>query len=122
MTATSAISASLCSLLHGLGTRTLNKGCTQGCQVLLQSLATDQIGRVRSRWPAQLKQKVQHLNGRRLRITMDTALKFSDMLSTIGGTMGLFTGFFSIISAIEIIYFLGKFLLQHVKKRACPAK
>ena len=39
------------------------------------------------------------------RITKDRAAKFVDMLSAIGGTMGLLTGF-SIISGIEIIYFL----------------
>ena len=38
------------------------------------------------------------------RITKDRAAKFVDMLSAIGGTMGLLTGF-SIISAVEIIYF-----------------
>ena len=37
-------------------------------------------------------------------ITMDRAAKFMDMLSAIGGTMGLLTGF-SIISAMEIGYF-----------------
>ena len=44
------------------------------------------------------------------KITMDTAAKFSDMLSAIGGTMGLLTGF-SIISAVEILYFAIKFLI-----------
>ena len=38
------------------------------------------------------------------RITKDRAAKFVDMLSAIGGTMGLLTGF-SIISGVEIIYF-----------------
>ena len=41
------------------------------------------------------------------RITKDRAAKFVDMLSAIGGTMGLLTGF-SIISAVEIIYFAAK--------------
>ena len=36
------------------------------------------------------------------RITKDRAAKFVDMLSAIGGTMGLLTGF-SIISGVEII-------------------
>ena len=44
------------------------------------------------------------------KITKDTTAKFSDMLSAIGGTMGLLTGF-SIISAVEIIYFAIKFLI-----------
>ena len=38
------------------------------------------------------------------RITKDRAAKFVDMLSAIGGTMGLLTGF-SIISGVEIVYF-----------------
>ena len=41
------------------------------------------------------------------RVTKDRAAKFSDQLSAIGGTMGLLTGF-SIISAIEIVYFVAK--------------
>ena len=41
------------------------------------------------------------------RITMDKSAKFVDMLSAIGGTMGLLTGF-SIISGVEIIYFAAK--------------
>ena len=45
------------------------------------------------------------------RITKDRAAKFEDMLSTIGGTMGLLTGF-SIISAVELIYFATKWILQ----------
>ena len=40
-------------------------------------------------------------------ITKDRASKFSDILSSIGGTMGLFTGF-SIISGVEIIYHILK--------------
>ena len=40
-------------------------------------------------------------------ITKDRAAKFVDMLSAIGGTMGLLTGF-SIISAAEILYFAAK--------------
>ena len=38
------------------------------------------------------------------RITKDRAAKFVDMMSAIGGTMGLLTGF-SIISGVEILYF-----------------
>ena len=36
------------------------------------------------------------------RITKDRAAKFTDMLSAIGGTMGLLTGF-SIIGEVEIV-------------------
>ena len=41
------------------------------------------------------------------KITKDRAAKFEDMLSAIGGTMGLLTGF-SIISGVEILYFAAK--------------
>ena len=50
------------------------------------------------------------------RITKDRAAKFVDMLSAIGGTMGLLTGF-SIISGVEILYFTGKILFNLVKKK-----
>ena len=49
------------------------------------------------------------------RITKDRAAKFVDMLSAIGGTMGLLTGF-SIISGVEIVYFAGKLLINVIKK------
>ena len=48
------------------------------------------------------------------RITKDRAAKFVDMFSVIGGTMGLLTGF-SIISAVEIIYFGVKIILKIIK-------
>ena len=50
------------------------------------------------------------------RVTKDRAAKFVDMLSAIGGTMGLLTGF-SIISGVEIIYFGVKIILQAGKKK-----
>ena len=50
------------------------------------------------------------------RITKDRAAKFVDMLSAIGGTMGLLTGF-SIISAVEIIYFAAKIVFNIVKRK-----
>ena len=49
------------------------------------------------------------------KIGKDKAAKFVDMLSTIGGTMGLLTGF-SIISGIEIIYFVVSFCHRYVKR------
>ena len=49
------------------------------------------------------------------RIEKDRAAKFVDMLSAIGGTMGLLTGF-SIISAVEILYFSGKQLVNILKR------
>ena len=45
------------------------------------------------------------------RIEKDRAAKFVDMLSAIGGTMGLLTGF-SIISAVEILYFAAKIIIN----------
>ena len=50
------------------------------------------------------------------RITKDQAAKFVDMLSAIGGTMGLLTGF-SIISAVEIGYFVIKIILQSIRNQ-----
>ena len=50
------------------------------------------------------------------RITKDRAAKFVDMLSAIGGTMGLLTGF-SIISGVEILYFATKIIFSVLKKR-----
>ena len=49
------------------------------------------------------------------RITKDRAAKFVDMLSAVGGTMGLLTGF-SIISAVEIFYFAAKLAYKIDKK------
>ena len=49
-------------------------------------------------------------------ITKDRAAKFVDMLSAIGGTMGLLTGF-SIISGVEIIYFAAKILWSLLQKK-----
>ena len=45
------------------------------------------------------------------KITMDSATNMVDMLSDIGGTMGLFTGF-SIISGVEILFYLTKMFFQ----------
>ena len=49
-------------------------------------------------------------------ITKDRAAKFVDMLSAIGGTMGLLTGF-SIISLIEIGYFTFMFVFNIIKNK-----
>ena len=49
------------------------------------------------------------------RVLKDRSAKFADQLSAIGGTMGLLTGF-SIISAIEILYFLVKIFIDFCKK------
>ena len=53
-------------------------------------------------------------------ITKDRAAKFVDMLSAIGGTMGLLTGF-SIISGVEILYFGVKIILQTIRKENRPS-
>lgn len=45
------------------------------------------------------------------RITKDQSAKLVDKLSAIGGTMGLLTGF-SLISGVEIVYFLIKIILN----------
>ena len=42
-------------------------------------------------------------------IKKDTSAKIVDILSAIGGTMGLLTGF-SIISGVEILFYLVRFL------------
>ena len=49
------------------------------------------------------------------RITQDRASKLENMLSAIGGTMGLLTGF-SLISAVEIVYFTIKIVAKSLKK------
>ena len=49
-------------------------------------------------------------------IEKDRAAKFVDMLSAIGGTMGLLTGF-SIISGVEILYFAVKIVWKIIKKK-----
>ena len=50
------------------------------------------------------------------RIKNDRSAKFVDMLSAIGGTMGLLTGF-SIISGVEIIYFTWKIIFNILKAK-----
>ena len=50
------------------------------------------------------------------KIKKDRAAKFVDMLSAIGGTMGLLTGF-SIISGVEILYFLAKCFIHAFKRK-----
>ena len=49
------------------------------------------------------------------RVTKDRAAKPVDMLSAIGGTMGLLTGF-SLISGVEIIYFCGNYIVNVFKR------
>ena len=44
-------------------------------------------------------------------VTKERAATFVDMISEIGGTMGLLTGF-SIITAVEIVYFATKIIVE----------
>ena len=54
-------------------------------------------------------------------IEKDVSVTFGDQLGAIGGTLGLFAGF-SIISGVEILYFLIKAFLSFVsKKKQHPA-
>ena len=48
-------------------------------------------------------------------IERDKKIKTEAQLSLIGGTMGLFSGF-SIISGIEIIFFLAKFFYKSIAR------
>ena len=51
----------------------------------------------------------------------DASMMLEDMISAIGGTMGLFAGF-SILSAVEVFYFLLKFILSLVSKTITKIK
>ena len=50
------------------------------------------------------------------RVTKDRAAKFVDMLSSIGGTMGLLTGF-TLISGVEVLYFAVKIIFKLLKNK-----
>ena len=50
------------------------------------------------------------------RIKLDRAAKFVDMLSAVGGTMGLLTGF-SLISGVEILYHATALICTCVKMK-----
>ena len=49
-------------------------------------------------------------------IEKDRKLTMEAQLGAIGGTMGLFTGF-SILSAVQIIYFLGRMFMSLINKK-----
>ena len=49
-------------------------------------------------------------------IEKDKKIKTEAQLSLIGGTMGLLTGF-SIISGVEILYFVTKFLVRSINSK-----
>ena len=50
------------------------------------------------------------------KIENDVSVTLGDQVSAIGGTMGLFAGF-SILSAVEVIYFVMKFLFAFLSRR-----
>ena len=49
-------------------------------------------------------------------IVKDVSVTLADQLGAIGGTMGLFAGF-SFLSAVEVIYYFVKYMLELVKKK-----
>ena len=53
-----------------------------------------------------------------LHITRDVKINFVGKLSSIGGAFGLFSGF-SIMSFIEIIYWINKFIFSFFKHSSC---
>ena len=54
-------------------------------------------------------------------IGRDKKITLTGQLGLIGGTMGLLTGF-SILSAVEIMYYLAKFFLSRTILRQKPRK
>ena len=48
-------------------------------------------------------------------IVNDVSVSLGDQISAIGGTMGLFAGF-SILSAVEVLYFMLKFFFSLMSK------
>ena len=50
-------------------------------------------------------------------IVMDVSYTLEDQLGVVGGTMGLFTGF-SILSGVEILYYIIKWFLEQFGRRA----
>ena len=51
------------------------------------------------------------------KIVKDVSVTLADQLGVIGGTMGLFAGF-SFLSALEIVYFVIKYLISVVNRRS----
>ena len=54
------------------------------------------------------------------KVVLDKKLTFEAQLSLIGGTMGLLTGF-SIMSGVEIIYYVIKFIMS-IKHHVAPGQ
>ena len=55
------------------------------------------------------------------RIEKDAKVTVESVVASVGGTLGLFTGF-SVLSAVEILYFLGKFLFRRIDQRRIHKK
>ena len=53
-------------------------------------------------------------------IEKDIKISLEGQVGVIGGTLGLFLGF-SILSGVEIIYFIGMFIVEWVKKKIWPS-
>ena len=56
-----------------------------------------------------------------LEIVQTATVTVIDMLSNIGGTLGLFSGF-SVISGVEIIYWLAKGIIEEGNKKKKKTK
>ncbi len=54
-------------------------------------------------------------------IEKDAKVTLESVVGSVGGTLGLFTGF-SVLSAVEILYFLIKFLLRGFDRRTIQRK
>jgi hypothetical protein len=50
-------------------------------------------------------------------IEKDVKVTLEAQLGVVGGTMGLFTGF-SVLSAVEIVFFIGKFFMSTLRKNS----
>ena len=57
--------------------------------------------------------KIQFVTPTFDRVTKEKAATFVNMLSAIGGTLGLLTGF-TIITAVEIVYFAAKIIIGFI--------
>ena len=54
-------------------------------------------------------------------ISQDKKATFETQISVLGGTLGLFSGF-SVLSAVEIVYYISKLLMFYMKKAAKTCK
>ena len=54
-------------------------------------------------------------------ISQDKKATFETQISVLGGTLGLFSGF-SVLSAVEIVYFISKLLMFYMRKTVKTCK